>query len=52
MLDIIYDTLFNNTQYEQWNIEKATNQCVDYSKNQIEFEYNGKSYILKVIEED
>ena len=50
MIDLIYDTLFNNKQYEQFNPDLAENQCLDYSKNGIEFEYNGKQYFIKVIE--
>lgn len=50
MIDLIYDTLFNNKQYKQFNADLTDNQCLDYSKNQIEFEYNGKQYAIKVIE--
>lgn len=50
MIDLIYDTLFNNKQYEQFNTDLTDNQCLDYSKNQIEFEYNGKQCVIKVIE--
>ena len=50
MINLIYDTLFNNKQFEQFNANKAENQCLDYSKNQIEFEYNNKNYIVKITE--
>ena len=50
MIDLIYDTLFNNKQYEQFNTDLTDSQCLDYSKNQIEFKYNGKQYVVKVIE--
>ncbi len=48
MIDLIYDTLFNNKQYEQFDPDNAKNQCLDYSKNAIEFEYNNKKYIIKI----
>lgn len=50
MVDLIYDKLFNNKQFEQFNCNYATNQCLNYSINQIEFEYNNKKYIVKVLE--
>lgn len=50
MIDLIYDTLFNNKQYEQFNCDNANNQLLDYSENQIEFEYNNKKYIVKILE--
>ena len=51
MLDLIYDKLFDNKQYEQFNCNYTENQIVDYSKNQIEFEYHNKKYIIKVLED-
>jgi hypothetical protein len=50
MIDLIYDTLFNNKQYEQFNCDNVNDQIVDYSKNQIEFEYNNKKYVIKMLE--
>lgn len=52
MINIIYDTLFNNKQFEQFDPNNATNQCLDYSENAIEFEYNDKKYIIKILEEE
>lgn len=52
MIDLIYDTLFNNKQNEQFDANKAENQCLNYSENEIEFEYNGKQYFLKLYEGD
>lgn len=51
MINIIYDTLFNNKQFEQFNAENAEEQILDYSENSIEFKYNGKPYKIKIIEE-
>ena len=50
MINIIYDTLFNNKQYEQFNPNLSNNQCLDYSENIIEFEYNNKKYLIKIME--
>ena len=50
MLDLIYDTLFNNKQNEQFNPNLAENQCLDYSENGFDFEYNGKHYFVKICE--
>ena len=52
MIDLIYDTLFNNKQNEQFDPDIAENQCLDYSENGIEFEYNGKQYFIKVVDEE
>lgn len=52
MIDLIYDTLFNNKQNEQFDPDMTENQCLDYSENGIEFEYNGKQYFIKVIGEE
>lgn len=51
MLEIIYDTLFNNKEYEQFDIEKSEDSCINYSGGVIQFDYDGKNYVLKVEQE-
>lgn len=55
MTDVIYDTLFQNTQYPQFDINKTTplsddayeeHQSVDKKKGIIKFGYCGHEYKL------
>ena len=55
MTDIIYDTLFKNTQYPQFNIDKLTPindlgdcQACDGRRQYIEFGYCGHKYRMEI----
>ena len=48
MSNIIYDTLFQNTQYPQFNFEECDDFEVDARKNIISFNYRGHRYQVKV----
>lgn len=46
--DIIYDTLMNNQQYTQLDLDAVDNQDVDANKGIITIEYNGETFIITV----
>ena len=50
MSNVIFDTLFNNTQYPQFDFNKVENQEVDANKGQIVFDYMGHEYRITVEE--
>jgi hypothetical protein len=50
MSNVIFDTLFNNTQYPQFDFSKVENQEVDANKGQIVFDYMGHEYKITVEE--
>lgn len=51
MLEIIYGTLFGNKEYEQFDLDKVDDGCINYRDECIQFDYDGKSFVLR-IEED
>ncbi len=48
MLNVIYDTLFQNTQFPQFNPDKVDFQEIDNATNIITFVYNGQMYELNI----
>ena len=50
--DVIYDTLMENKQFEQIDIEKVINQSVNANKGSISFEYEGAQYFLAITKEE
>ena len=48
IINLIYDTLFQNTLYDQFDPEQVENQFLDYASNCIEFDKDGKHYILQL----
>ena len=48
MIDLIYDTLMNNKQYPQFNVDNVENQLLDYRASEIEFDYNGEHVVIKI----
>ena len=50
MSNVIFDTLFNNTQYPQFDFNKVENQEVDANKGQIVFDYMGHEYRITIEE--
>ena len=50
MSNVIFDTLFNNTQYPQFDFDKVENQEVDANKGQIVFDYMGHEYKITIEE--
>lgn len=50
MSNVIYDTLFGNTQYPQFDFEKSENHEVDANKKHIIFDYMGHTYKLSIEE--
>ncbi len=49
LLNIIYDTLMNNTDNEQFDVSCVTECEIDNSTGIISFDYNGKNYQLTII---
>jgi len=52
MMNIIYDTLFGNTNYKQFSeLDKGlSNQLIDNESNKIVFQYKNKYYRLSIEE--
>lgn len=50
MSNVIFDTLFNNTQHPQFDFNNVENQEVDANKGQIVFDYMGHEYRITVEE--
>lgn len=50
MSNVIFDTLFGNTQYPQFDFSKVENQEVDANKGQIVFDYMGHEYKITIEE--
>ena len=50
MMDLVYDKLFDNKEFEQFNCKYSDDECLDYSENEIAFNYNNKKYIIKIME--
>lgn len=48
MTDVIYDTLMQNKQHEQLNLDKVENQEVDRKRGWITFEYEGKIIYINI----
>ena len=50
MSNVIFDTLFGNTHYPQFDFSKVENQEVDANKGQIVFDYMGHEYKITIEE--
>ena len=50
LINIIFDTLFNNKQYEQLNTDETSSEEVNANKNEITFDIYGAKFILKLTE--
>ena len=50
MSNVIFDTLFGNTHYPQFDFSKVENQEVDENKGQIVFDYMGHEYKITIEE--
>lgn len=48
MLDVIYDTLFQNIQFPQFDLDKVDFQERDVLDNTLTFVYNGQTYTLTI----
>lgn len=48
VLAVIYDTLFRNTEYEQFNINNSNDQYIDMREGEIRFDYYGNNYCLSI----
>ena len=46
MLNVIYDTLFQNKQFPQFNLDNVDFQQIDNATGIITFDYNGHKYDL------
>lgn len=50
LANVIYDTLMNNKQFDQFDVDKVENPEIDVQKDAITFTYDGKPYKLSVLE--
>jgi hypothetical protein len=50
LANVIYDTLMQNTQHEQLELEQVEDQQIDNTTNTIEFSYCGKMFEISVRE--
>ena len=48
MTDIIYDTLMENKQHPQFNIDNVDNNCTMAAKGIISFSYGDTDYLIRV----
>ena len=48
MTDILYDTLMQNKQHEQLNLDKVENPVVDRKRGWITFDYDGEVVFVNV----
>ena len=48
LLNTIYDTLMQNTQHEQFDINELEDTFIDNESNTITLEYKDVTYILRI----
>lgn len=48
LIQSIYDTIFNNKQYEQFNPDEVESQQLDYETDSITFWQGDKQYQVKL----
>lgn len=48
LLELIFDKIANNSEYEQFDPDKFDTLCLNYRDAEIEIEHDGKLFILKI----